>query len=192
MKNKFIKILLIFFLFWGINLPSFAQENFNQIYDSLDEADFEYIFGIDPYQAEEYTQYMFSPYPLLRVGVNFVFKNTVIPAGFYLLTPRKHKGRTYILFKEQGRVKYAIPCYKTDLTTPEMYDEYIPKPKQSAWKKFKVGVSDTVGTFLPKKTQRKPIPKAYMEINDIDGEFFQVILYYDTGKYYLIFKQDNE
>ena len=191
MKKKLFKILISFFLFLGFFNSALADDDFQKIYDELQEADFEYIFGIDPYQAEEYTQYMFSPYPLLRIGINFVFKETVIPPGFYLLTPRKHQGKTYILFKEQGRVKYMVPCYRVDLTTPETYDEYIPKPK-SKWKRVKQGFSDTVGSILPKKTQRKPIPKAYMEINDIDGEFYQVILYYDTGKYYLIFKQDKE
>ncbi len=192
MKNKLIKILILSFTFlYSLILPSFG-EDFQKIYDNLEEADFEYIFGIDPYQAEEYTQYMFSPYPLLRTGVTFIFKGTKIPPGYYLLTPRKHEGRTYVLFKEQGRVKYMVPTYNVDITTEEFYDEYIPKPKQTKWKKFKVKVSDTVGAMFPKQTQRKPIPKTYMEINDIDGEFFQVILYYGTGKYYLIFKQEED
>lgn len=191
MKNAFLKILIVLSLISVFNLKSYAEVDYHKIYDELEMADFEYIFGIDPYQAEEYTKYMFSPYPLLRVGVNFIFKDIKIPPGYYLLTPRKHNGRTYVLFKEQGRVKYMIPCYNVDFTTTQVYDKYIPKPKTSAWKKLKTGVSDTVGTIIPKKTQRKPIPKTYMEINDIDGEFYQVILYYDTSKYYLIFKQEE-
>ncbi len=169
-----------------------AAVDFEKIYNELEGADFEYIFGIDPYQAEEYTKYMFSPYPLMRTGVNFIFKDTIIPPGYYLLTPRKYKGRSYVLFKEEGRVKYVIPCYNVDITTEEFYDQYIEKPKKTKWQKFKTKVADTVGTMFPEKTQRKPIPKSYMEINDIDGEFFQVILYYGTGKYFLIFKQDKK
>ena len=192
MKKLFTKILILLLSGFWTFLPSYAENEFQEIYDSLKPADFEYIFGIDPYQAEEYTKYMFSPYPLLRTGVNFIFKDTIIPPGYYLLTPRKHEGQTYVLFKEQGRVKYMIPCYKVDMTTTESYDKYIPKPKQSLWKKVKVKTSDVVGTVLSKQTKRKPAPKAHMEINDIDGEFYQVILYYDTGKYYLIFKQEQE
>lgn len=188
-KSSMIKCLIILALLFP--LPAFAEADFQKIYDELIPADFEYIFGIDPYQAEEYTQYMFSPYPLLRTGVNFIFKDTIIPPGYYLLTPRKYQGKTYVLFKESGRVKYMIPCYNVDLTTEEFYDEYIPKPHTTKWQKFKTGVADTIGTMFPKKTQRKPIPKSYMEINDIDGEFFQVILYYGTGKYFLIFKQEK-
>ena len=190
--NKLKKFLTLFIISGWLFAPCAAEENFHKIYDELESANFEYIFGIDPYQAEEYTKYMFSPYPLLRTGVSFVFKDIIIPPGYYLLTPRKHEGRTYVLFKEQGRVKYMVPCYKVDMTTTESYDQYIPKPKQSKWKKLKTKTSDVVGKTMPKKTKRKPIPKAYMEINDIDGEFYQVVLYYDTGKYYLIFKQEEE
>ncbi|MDO5438027.1 MAG: hypothetical protein Q4F80_07520 [bacterium] len=188
---KFL-ISVIIFLCGFVSLPVFAETDFQKIYDELEPADFEYIFGIDPYQAEDYTKYMFSPYPLLRTGVNFVFKETIIPPGYYLLTPRKYQGRTYVLFKEQGRVKYMIPCYNVDITTEEFYDEYIPKPRTTKWQSFKTKIADTVGTMFPEKTQRKPIPKSYMEINDIDGEFFQIILYYGTGKYFLVFKQEKE
>ena len=187
---KFLISVCVVFLF-TIFQPVMAEEDFQKIYDELEPANFEYIFGIDPYQAEEYKQYMFSPYPLMRTGVNFIFKETVIPPGFYLLTPRKKDGRTYVLFKENGRVKYMVPCYNVDLTTEEFYDEYIPKPKTTKWKRFKTKVADFVGTMFPEKTQRKPIPKTYMEINDINGEFWQIILYYGTNKYFMIFKQDK-
>lgn len=194
MKINILKFLISFLIIIGsfIFQTSYGEEDFQKIYDELEPANFEYIFGIDPYQAEEYTKYMFSPYPLLRTGVNFIFKETIIPPGYYLLTPRKYEGRTYVLFKEQGRVKYMIPAYNVDLTTEEFYDENIPKPKMSKWKKVKTGIADTIGTMFPKKTQRMPIPKSYMEINDIDGEFYQVILYYETKKYFLIFKQERD
>ena len=192
-KINILKYLITAFMILGflISKPAFADEDFQKIYDELENPNFEYIFGIDPFQSEDYTKYMFSPYPLFRSGTTFIFKDIKIPPGYYLLTPRKHEGKTYVLFKEQGRVKYMIPTYNVDITTEEFYDEYIPKPKASAWKKFKTAIADTVGTMFPKKTQRKPIPNSYMEINDIDGEFWQIILYYGTGKYYLIFKQDK-
>lgn len=190
MRNISIKILLTLSIFSFGNL-SFAKENFQEIYDKLENPSFEYIFGIDPYQAQEYTEYMFSPYPLLRIGVDFIFKDTTIEKGYYLLTPRDHDGKTYILFKQEGRVKYMVPVYNVDITTEEFYDQYIPKPKTTKWNKFKNSVADTMGTLFPKKTQRKPIPKTFMEINDIDGEFYQVIIYYGAKKYYLIFKQGN-
>ncbi len=188
-NKKNMKKILILLLLLFIN-PSYG-EDFQKIYDGLETADFEFVFGIDPYQAEEYTQYMFSPYPLLRIGVNFIFKDIVIPPGYYLLTPRKYNGKTYLLFKEQGKVKYMIPVYNIDIVPEHFYEKYNPKPKTTKWQKFKTGVSNTVGTMFPTKTQRKPVPESYLEINDIDGDFFQVILYYGDHKYYTVFKQDS-
>lgn len=96
---KFLISVCVVFLF-TIFQPVMAEEDFQKIYDELEPANFEYIFGIDPYQAEEYKQYMFSPYPLMRTGVNFIFKETVIPPGFYLLTPRKKMAEPMFYLKK--------------------------------------------------------------------------------------------
>ena len=77
-KIKIVTLALILTIFLNIGI-SFAEENYSndyeKIYSSLEEADFDYIFGIDPYQADEYTVYMRSPYPLFRTGVNLIFKS---------------------------------------------------------------------------------------------------------------------
>ncbi len=190
--KKFLKTLILLIIFAAaFCLPSYAgeKETCEEIYNKLENADFEYIFGIDPYQAEDYTKYMYSPYPLFRVGVPFIFKDIEIKPGYYILTPRKKDGRTYVLFKEQGRVKYIIPVYETDLVDPLFYDQYIPEKKKGFWERRREGASNFIGRLFPKKTQRMPAPKAYIEVNDIDREFYQVILYYGTQKYYMIFKQ---
>lgn len=187
-----LKILILLlastFLF---QTPSFANEKeaYEEIYEKLEPADFEYMFGIDPHQAEDYTKYMYSPYPLFRVGVPFIFKNTEIKPGYYILTPRKKDGKTFVLFKEQGRVKYLIPVYETDLVDPLFYDQYIPERKDGFWEKARKKASNTIGRLFPKHTQRMPAPKAYIEVNDIERQFYQVILYYGTQKYYMIFRQ---
>ncbi len=67
------------------------------------------MFGIDPYQAEDYTKYMYSPYPLFRVGVPFIFKNTEIKPGYYILTPRKKDGKTFVLFKRTRQSEVSNP-----------------------------------------------------------------------------------
>lgn len=164
-------------------------EKYNKIYEELEPANFEYIFGIDPYQAEDYTKYMFSPYPLFRMGVQFGFKGVAIDPGYYLLTPRKKDGKTYMLFKEQGRVKYLIPVYNVDLVPPTFYDQYMPERKRSRWRKICDGTMSFIGRKFPKKTQRMPAPKAYIEVNDIDRIYWQVILYYGEQKYYMLFEQ---
>ncbi len=191
MKN-ILKILTIFvFGVFILQTPAFSneRETFDEIYENLMPADFEYMFGIDPYQAEDYTKYMYSPYPLFRVGVPFIFKNIEIKPGYYILTPRKKGGRTFVLFKEQGRVKYLIPVYDVDIVDPLFYDQYIPERKKGFWEKAGQKTSNFFGRLFPKKTQRMPAPKAYIEVNDIDREYFQVILFYGAQKYYMIFKQ---
>lgn len=191
MKNILkILILSVLFLFCA-GIPAFSgeKETYEEIYQKLEMADFEYIFGIDPYQAEDYTKYMYSPYPLFRVGVPFIFKEIKIDPGYYILTPRKKGGRTYVLFKEQGRVKYLIPVYNIDLVSPTFYDQYIPERKKTVWQKICEKTSNTIGRAFPKSTQRMPAPKAYIEVNDIDREFYQVILYYGEHKYYMLFRQ---
>ncbi len=192
--KTFLKILILLIFGIVISMPdtsAFAgeKETYNEIYEKLEPADFEYIFGIDPYQAEDYTKYMYSPYPLFRVGVPFIFKNTKIEPGYYILTPRKKAGKTFVLFKEQGRVKYMVPVYNIDLVDPLFYNQYIPEKKKGFWSKVGSGISNTIGRAFPKKTQRMPAPKAYIEVNDIDREFYQVILFYGEHKYYMIFKQ---
>ncbi len=165
------------------------KETYDEIYEKLLPADFEYIFGIDPYQAEDYTKYMYSPYPLFRVGVPFIFKDIKIEPGYYILTPRKKGGRTYVLFKEQGRVKYLIPVYDVDVVDPLFYNQYIPERKKGFWEKAGQKTSNFFGRLFPKSTQKMPAPKAYIEVNDIDREYFQVILFYGAQKYYMLFRQ---
>lgn len=189
-KKTFLKTLLVLiFCIFTAFLPSGARENYEEIYENLEPADFEYMFGIDPYQAEDYTKYMYSPYPLFRIGVPFIFKDTTIAPGYYILTPRKKDGRTFVLFKEQGRVKYLIPAYNVDIVDPLFYDQYIPEKKKGFWAKLGEKTSNAIGRAFPEKTQRMPAPKAYIEVNDIDREFYQVILFYGEQKYYMIFKQ---
>ena len=101
--SKKISILFILFLlscnlvFANENIPKTQLNNYEKIYSQLQEPDFDYIFGIDPHQTDEYTVYMRSPYPLFRSGVNLIFKSKTIPPGYYLLTPREKNGKTYIL-----------------------------------------------------------------------------------------------
>lgn len=172
------------------NIPIVKSNDYEAIYNSLEEADFDYLFGIDPYQAEEYKVYMRSPYPLFRSGVNLVFKTKTIPAGYYLLTPREKNGKTYILFKENGRVSYTIPVYKEDIITNDFYKEKLPQEKLNPYEKTKKKTMNFIGKKWGKRNQRTPIPNAYIEFDDA-GDYWSMILYYETKKYYLIFKKDN-
>lgn len=195
-KNKIIILTFILAIFFSIGLV-FANENdskpkmgnYDEIYSSLEEADFDYIFGIDPYQPDDYTIYMHSPYPLFRTGVSLVFKSKTIPPGYYLLTPREKNGKTWILFKENGRVSYVIPVYKEDVVYEGFYEEKFPRKKPTFFEKIRKKTMDFIGTKWGKKNQRTPIPEAYIEFNDA-GNYWDMILYYGMKKYYVLFKKE--
>ena len=198
MANIKIKyILFIGLLFLSLNC-TFANNNISRvnsvdydgIYDNLVEPDFDYIFNLDPYQSEEYTKYMYSPYPLFRSGVNLIFKSKVIPPGYYLLTPREKDGKTYVLFKENGRVAFVIPVYDEDWILETFYDDKLPKENKTKTQKLGEKSMNFIGKRWGKKNQRTPIPKAYIEFND-RGLYWDMILYYGEKKYYLLFKKEE-
>ncbi|MBR5305158.1 MAG: hypothetical protein IKU37_10060 [Candidatus Gastranaerophilales bacterium] len=194
-KLKITSLILLFSLFLSIasfaneNIPKFETKNYDEIYSQLEEADFDYIFGLDPHQADDYTKYMFSPYPLFRSGVNLIFKSKKIPPGYYLLTPREKNGKTYVLFKENGKVSYTIPVYEEDIVAENFYEEKFPHPKPTFGQKISKKTMDFIGTKWGHKNQRTPIPQAYIEFND-KGVYWDMILYYGMKKYYLLFKKD--
>ncbi len=198
--KKFKKIFLFAVLLCSVVLfaslnCSIAQENkangenakYAKIYEELSEPDFSYIFNLDPYQTEEYTKYMYAPYPLFRTAIRFVFKNTVIEPGYYLLTPREKDGKWYVLFKTNGKVKYIIPVYEKQLVEPMFYEKYVPERKLTFWQGICKKTRDTMGKFFPKQTQRMPPPKSYIDVNELGTDYWQVVLYYGASKYYMIF-----
>lgn len=186
---KITSLILLFSLFFNVNFALSKTYDYDEVYSKLEEADFEYIFGLDPHQADDYAKYMFSPYPLFRSGVNLIFKTKTIPSGYYLLTPREKNGKTYILFKENGRVSYTIPVYDEDIVPETFYQEKIPRQKPTKTESLSKKVMGFIGTKWGHKNQRTPIPEAYIEFNDI-GIYWDMILYYGNKKYYLLFKKD--
>ena len=163
------------------------NQKYAQIYNDLPEADFSYIFNLDPYQTEEYTKYMYAPYPLFRTAIRFVFKNTVIEPGYYLLTPREKNGKWYVLFKTNGKVQHIVPVYQKELVDPMFYKMYVPERKLTLWQNICKKSSDTVGRLFKKQTQRTPAPKSYIDVNELGTDFWQVVLYYGESKYCMIF-----
>ena len=127
-----------------------------------------------------------SPYPLLRLNAPLYFKNVVIEPGYYLLTPRKQNDEWYILFKEAGKVKHIIPVYDKGFTPETFYEDNIPEPKLTIQKKTRKIITDFAGKF---KSSRRPTEKkSYLEVNDFNNNFIQIILYWGDYRYYTIFR----
>ncbi len=166
----------------------FAEDfDYMQVYRDLQPADFSYIHDIDPGNYYENKGSTWSPYPLFRLNSNIYFKNVTIVPGYYLLTPREHKGMYYILFKESGKVKYIIPTYKRELVPEFFYDENLPKPKLTFGQKFQLNSLNLIGKFF-KSAKRKPTPPTFLEVTDLDNSFISMVIYYDKYRYYTLLR----
>ena len=163
-----------------------AVKNYAEIYNNLEPAKHSYLHGIDPDEFYDVKDATWSIYPLLRLNSPIYFKNITIEPGYYLLTPREHKGKWYMLFKQNGRVVHIIPVYDRDYTPEHFYDEHIPKPKLKPSQKIHMGILKGVGKVKSSKRQ-EPV-KNYLEVNDLDNYFIDIIIYYGNHKYSTIFR----
>lgn len=161
-------------------------KNYAEIYNQLELADFSYLHNIDPEQYYDSEKSAWSIYPLLRLNSPIYFKNLVIEPGYYLLTPREHNGKWYMLFKQNGLVMYIIPVYERGYTPETFYDAHIPKPKLTKSQKVHMKILDTVGKVKSSKRQ-EPV-KSYLEVNDLDNYFVSIIIYYGGHKYSTLFR----
>lgn len=161
-------------------------KNYSKIYNDLQPADFSYLHNIDPDQYYDMKDAAWSPYPLLRLNSPIYFKDISIEPGYYLLTPREHNSKWYLLFKQNGTVSHIIPVYERGITPEFFYDKHLAKPKLTKAQKIHMGALDFLGNF--KSTKRKEAIKCYMEINDLENHFVSIVIYYGSHKYSTIFR----
>ena len=162
------------------------NKNYTEIYNNLEPATHSYQHNIDPDQYYDMKDAAWSPYPLLRLNSYIYFKKNTIEPGYYLLTPREHKGKWYMLFKQNGKVAHIIPVYERDITPEMFYEKHLSKPKLTRAQKMHMGFLDFLGKFS--STKRKEPIKSYMEINDLENHFVSIIIYYGNHKYSTIFR----
>ena len=163
-----------------------VKKDYAGIYNSLEPAKHSYMHDIDPDQYYDMKDATWAPYPLLRLNSYIYFKNISIEPGYYLLTPREHKGKWYLLFKQNGKVAHIIPIYERDITPEFFYEKHLPKPKLTKAQKIHMGTLSFLGKF--KSTKRKDPIKCYMEITDLENHFVSIIIYYGNHKYSTIFR----
>lgn len=161
-------------------------KNYAEIYNSLDVPNFSYLHNIDPEQYYDLKDATWSVYPLLRLNSPIYFKSITVEPGYYLLTPREHEGDWFILFKQNGIVKYIIPVYEREYTPEMFYDEHIPKPKYTFAQKLHMGFLDFIGNL--KSTKRKTPVQTYLEVNDLENYFISIIIYYGAHQYFTLFR----
>ena len=163
-----------------------ATKNYSQIYNDLEMPDFSYLHNIDPDQYYDMKDTAWSVYPLLRLNSPIYFKSITVEPGYYLLTPRENNGKWYMLFKQNGIVKYIIPVYDRDYTPETFYKEHIPKPKLTPSQKVHMGILSAIGHV--KSSKRKDPIKSYLEVNDLENYFVSIVIYYGPHKYSTIFR----
>ena len=189
MKKKLFTILFIFSMLISLATPlcANAEPDYEILYAQAQEADFKFMHDIDPYQDEDNFQYAWSPYLLFRTSSNFIFKSSTIPAGYYLLTPRQHNGKDWILFKQQGKVLFIIPVLRTEVVPPDFYKTKIPKPKKSGWQKIGDGIAQVFYRVF-KSSKKKNPPPSYIEVERYEGNLYLMKYYYDKTVYITLFR----
>ena len=166
----------------------FAEDvDYEQIYRDLPIPTHSYVHSLDPGEHYDIRNTAWSPYPLFRLTSPLYFKTITIEPGYYLLTPREHEGKWYMLFKVQGKIKYIIPVYERDITPVGFYEENLPQPKLTWSQKKHLNFLKFVGERFD-KSMREPIPQNYLEMFDLDNNFISMIVYWGDHRYYMVLR----
>lgn len=158
-----------------------------KMYRDMPVPDFKYVHNIDPGEYQDTMYSTWSPYPLFRLTAPLFFKTVAIEPGYYLLTPREHDNKWYILFKEAGRVKYIVPCYKKEMVPMDFYQNNLPQIKLTKVQLIREKALKFIGKHA-NSSKRKPIPDTYLEASDLDNNFISVIVYWGNYRYYLVLR----
>lgn len=180
-------IILILLIICGNNTGFSKELDYQNTYLNLSVPTFSYVHAIDPGQYYDMKYSTWSPYPLLRLSSPLYFKTITIVPGYYDLTPVTHKGDQYMLFKQQGLVRHIIPVYDKEIVPEGFYESHLPQPKLTFFQKLNKNWIHFAGAHF-KSAQRKPIPQAYLEVNDLENKFVSIVIYFGPYRYYTIFR----
>lgn len=158
-----------------------------QMYRDMPVPDFQYVHNIDPVEYQDIMNSTWSPYPLFRLTAPLYFKSISIEPGYYLLTPREHDGAWFMLFKEAGKVKYIVPCYKKEMVPMNFYENHLPQVKMTKPQLIREKFLNMVGKNV-KSSKRKPIPDTYLEAEDLNNNFVSIIVYWGNYRYYFVLR----
>ena len=211
MKKFILTIFLILFGFFAINLSGFSADSqsasypedvdkqtisedeytgdidVEQMYRDMPVPTLKYVHNIDPGEYQDTRYSTWSPYPLFRMTAPLYFKTIAIEPGYYLLTPREHNGNWYILFKEAGKIKYIVPCYKREMVPMDFYKNNLPQIKMTKIQLIREKTLKFVGKKF-NSSKRKPIPDTYLEASDLDNNFVSIIVYWGNYRYYFVLR----
>ena len=182
------KIFLLSFLLILIQNICIAELDYESLYNKAEPFSSKLYNDVDPYEDEDALKYAWSPYPLFRSAANLYFKDFKIEPGYYILTPRNLKGKDYVLFKQNGKVKFIIPSAITEKTPLNFYEANTPQIKKTKWQKFTTGIRDKFYEISGDSMRAQP-PKSLVNV-ELDLSFIIVTIFYGDNKYTLIFKRN--
>ncbi|MDD3237549.1 MAG: hypothetical protein PHV37_05570 [Candidatus Gastranaerophilales bacterium] len=190
MKNfkYFLALIIVTIAFSGYSTAAEAP-NYDELYYNAQLFDTEFMHDVDPYQDQEYMKYTWSPYPLFRTSSTLYFKSLTIEPGYYLLTPRNLKDKDYVLFKDNGKVKFIVPVVKKTITDVGFYQYQVPKPKLT---KSKTIAQNLQKCFFKNKRDsgRMPPPDSYIDVLE-EGNYVIIKFYYSNSCYWLLFRKNK-
>lgn len=181
------KILILFTLITMMLGSLVYAEDYDTMYDNAQPFGTKLYNDIDPYEDEDAIKYAYSPYPLFRTSAILYFKDNTIEPGYYSLTPRKLKGKDYVLFKQGGKVKFIIPVVKKEATPINFYQANTPQIKLTPSQKIAKAVR-TKFYQISKDSMKMEPPKSLVNVV-VEIKYIIIELYYGPDKYTTIFRR---
>jgi len=188
---------LILFLLLLLSLAGFAKKacanQYDEIYNRLPILDIYYDDSQDPAELEDYSDYVQSPYPLIRTSAILTSQKTKIKPGYYLLTPRTKGAYEFITFKQNGKIIAFVPIYEKTIIDPKVIYLEAPKPKPHLitwpYRILKKGFLKLFGKY------KRPLkaPPYVIESEFVDhGKYFEIKFYLEQYLYKMLFKVEKE
>lgn len=186
------RLFLLFGIFLVLNSVVFGAEktDYVALYENAQPYHTTFFNNVDPYQDEDSLKYAWSPYPLFRTSEDLYFKNLYkIEAGYYLLTPRKLEDKYYVLFKQNGKVKFIIPTVKVTQTPVNFYPQNTPRKKETFWNKMGQKLADAANGVCKDNKRQKP-PQSLLKLENLKP-YYVLHFYYGDKCYIMVFKNTN-
>ena len=186
MKQLFFIFMIIIFL----SQSAFCADDYLKLYEDAQPYHTKFFNDVDPYQDEDSMKYAWSPYPLFRLSENLYFKQHFkIEPGYYLLTPRKLEDKYYVLFKQNGKVKFIVPAVKVTNTPINFYPQNTPHKKPTVWGKIGQKLADAANGVCRDNKRQKP-PQSLLKMEN-KNPFYVLHFYYGDKCFILVFKNTN-
>ena len=184
------RLIYIFTVLILLSSCAFCADDYLKLYEEAQPYGSKFFNDIDPWQDEDSLKYAWSPYPLFRSSEPLYFKNYFkIEPGYYLLTPRELDNKYYVLFKQNGKVRFIVPVVQVKLTPVNFYPQNTPHKKPTFWGKVGQKLADVANGVCRDNKRQKP-PSSLLKMEN-KTPFYVMHFYYGERCYIMVFKNTN-